>query len=42
MLSVREIIADQYNHKGINDAIGTRGETIVIEPLESFLVECSQ
>jgi arylformamidase len=39
---VREVTANQYDHEGINDAIGASGETIVTEPLKSFFAECFQ
>jgi acetyl esterase/lipase len=39
---VREVTASQYDHEGINDAIGANSETIVTEPLKSFLAECFQ
>ncbi|MCU0335639.1 MAG: carboxylesterase family protein [Chitinophagaceae bacterium] len=40
--SVSEITANQYDHEGINDAIGAPGETIVTEPLKAFLARCFQ
>lgn len=39
---VREVTANQYDHEGINNAIGASGETIVTEPLISFFAECFQ
>jgi len=39
---VSEITANQYDHEGINTAIGASGETIVTEPLKSFFAECFQ
>ncbi len=39
---VRDVTANQYDHEGINDAIGASGETIVTEPLKSFFSECFQ
>ncbi len=39
---VSEITANQYDHEGINNAIGASGETIVTEPLKSFFAECFQ
>ena len=39
---VREVTANQYDHEGINDAIGARGEVIITEPLKSFFAECFQ
>ncbi|MDN4166703.1 alpha/beta hydrolase [Cytophagales bacterium LB-30] len=37
---VREVTANQYDHEGINDAIGASGETIITEPLARFFAEC--
>jgi acetyl esterase/lipase len=39
---VREVTANQYDHEGINNAIGASGETMVTEPLKSFFAECFQ
>lgn len=39
---VDEITANQYDHEGINDAIGKPGETIVTAPLKAFLQRCFQ
>lgn len=39
-VSVTEITASQYDHEGINDAIGAPGETAVTEPLKNFLAQC--
>lgn len=39
---VDEVTANQYDHEGINDAIGKPGETIVTEPLKAFLKKCFQ
>lgn len=39
-IAVSEITANQYDHEGINDAIGAAGETIVTEPLKNFFVQC--
>jgi arylformamidase len=39
---VSEVTANQYDHEGINNAIGASGETIVTEPLNSFFAECFQ
>jgi pimeloyl-ACP methyl ester carboxylesterase len=39
---VSEVTANQYDHEGINNAIGASGETIVTEPLKSFFAECFQ
>lgn len=35
-----EITANQYDHEGINDAIGAPGETAVTEPLKAFFTQC--
>jgi arylformamidase len=39
---VSQITANQYDHEGINDAIGAKDETIVTEPLKAFFVRCFQ
>lgn len=39
---VREVTANQYDHEGINNAIGANGETIITEPIKSFFAECFQ
>lgn len=41
-VSVSHITANQYDHEGINDAIGTPGETAVTEPLKAFFAQCFQ
>jgi arylformamidase len=39
-VSVSSITASQYDHEGINDAIGAPGETAVTEPLLQFFEAC--
>lgn len=39
-VTVSEITANQYDHEGINDAIGAAGETIITEPLKNFFAQC--
>ena len=39
-VSVSTITASQYDHEGINDAIGAPGETAVTEPLLEFFESC--
>lgn len=39
-VAVSEITANQYDHEGINDAIGATGETIITEPLKNFFAQC--
>jgi len=41
-VTVSQITASQYDHEGINDAIGAPNETAVTEPLKLFLSECFQ
>lgn len=41
-VAVSEITANQYDHEGINDAIGATGETVVTEPLKNFFANCFQ
>lgn len=41
-VTVSEITASQYDHEGINDAIGAAGETIITEPLKTFFAQCFQ
>ncbi|MCU0425621.1 MAG: alpha/beta hydrolase [Candidatus Kapabacteria bacterium] len=41
-VSVSQITANQYDHEGINDAIGAPGETVVTEPLKAFFAQCFQ
>ena len=39
-VSVSEVTANQYDHEGINDAIGAPGEIAITEPLKAFFVLC--
>ncbi|NBP67911.1 MAG: alpha/beta hydrolase [Cytophagia bacterium] len=39
---VSEVNGSQYDHEGINDAIGAPGETTITEPLKDFLERCFQ
>jgi acetyl esterase/lipase len=39
---VSETTANQYDHEGINDAIGAPGETAITEPLKTFFSQCFQ
>lgn len=39
-VAVSEVTANQYDHEGINTAIGASGETIVTEPLKAFFEQC--
>lgn len=39
-VSVSEVTANQYDHEGINEAIGAAGETIITEPLKNFFTQC--
>ena len=39
-VKVSEVTANQYDHEGINDAIGAAGETAITEPLKIFLKQC--
>lgn len=41
-VTVSQVTASQYDHEGINDAIGSPNETVVTEPLKTFLSECFQ
>lgn len=41
-VSVSEVTANQYDHEGINDAIGASGETAITEPLKTFFAQCFQ
>jgi acetyl esterase/lipase len=38
--TVTHITANQYDHEGINDAIGAPNETAVTEPLKAFFRQC--
>ncbi len=39
-VSVNEVNGSQYDHNGINDAIGAPNETAITEPLKTFLTKC--
>jgi arylformamidase len=39
-VTVSQVTASQYDHEGINDAIGAAGETLVTDPLKAFLAQC--
>lgn len=39
---VSQITANQYDHEGINEAIGAPNETVITEPLKVFLSQCFQ
>lgn len=39
---VSQVNGSQYNHEGINDAIGAANETVITEPLKNFLAQCFQ
>lgn len=39
-VNVSQITANQYDHEGINDAIGKENETAITVPLKSFLRQC--
>jgi acetyl esterase/lipase len=39
-VAVSEVNGSQYDHEGINDAIGAPGETTITEPLKIFLARC--
>ena len=39
---VSETTANQYDHEGINNAIGATGETAITEPLKTFFSKCFQ
>jgi acetyl esterase/lipase len=41
-VTVSQVTANQYDHEGINDAIGAPNETAVTEPLKIFLRTCFQ
>jgi acetyl esterase/lipase len=40
--TVSQVTANQYDHEGINDAIGAPNETAVTGPLKEFLSQCFQ
>jgi|694.fasta_scaffold57962_2 arylformamidase len=39
-VSVNEVNGSQYDHNGINDAVGAPNETTITEPLKTFLAQC--
>ncbi len=39
-VEVSQVTASQYDHEGINEAIGAPNETAVTEPLKAFLARC--
>ena len=39
-VSVSEITTNQYDHQGINDAIGAKDEKVISEPLTNFFSQC--
>lgn len=39
-VSVSQVTGSQYDHEGINDAIGATGETAITSPLKVFLEQC--
>jgi acetyl esterase/lipase len=41
-VTVSEVTANQYDHEGINDAIGASNETIITDPLKTFFALCFQ
>lgn len=41
-VSVSQVTANEYDHEGINEAIGAPNETLVTEPLKAFLADCFQ
>lgn len=41
-VAVSQVTASQYDHEGINNAIGAPGETAVTNPLKAFFAECFQ
>lgn len=41
-VSVSQVTANQYDHEGINDAIGAPNETAVTGPLKLFFSQCFQ
>ncbi|NOS93615.1 MAG: alpha/beta hydrolase [Cyclobacteriaceae bacterium] len=41
-VTVSQVTGSQYDHEGINDAIGAPNETIITEPLKTFLAQCFQ
>ncbi len=41
-VTVSQVTGSQYDHEGINDAIGAPNETAITEPLKTFLTQCFQ
>jgi acetyl esterase/lipase len=41
-VTVSQVTGNQYDHEGINDAIGAPNETAITEPLKTFLMQCFQ
>jgi len=41
-VTVSQVTGNQYDHEGINDAIGAPNETAITEPLKTFLTQCFQ
>lgn len=41
-VTVSQVMGSQYDHEGINDAIGAPNETIITDPLKAFLGQCFQ
>ena len=41
-VTVSQVTGSQYDHEGINDAIGAPNETIITDPLKAFLAQCFQ
>jgi len=41
-VDVSQVNGSQYDHEGINDAIGASGETAITEPLKAFFAKCFQ
>lgn len=39
-VAVTQVTANQYDHEGINAAIGATGETAITSPLKTFLAAC--
>jgi arylformamidase len=40
--NVSQVTGNQYDHEGINNAIGAPGETAITEPLKTFFAQCFQ
>jgi arylformamidase len=41
-VTVSQVTGNQYDHEGINNAIGASGETAITEPLKIFFTQCFQ